>query len=129
MVYATLVVEDVLQAAVAHKVIASENIPIAIHRTIGLHGAGFIDANIGRFARASAHGSYVVIRDLHRPSWWTAARCRLTSPLPQRGEKTVPYFASILLVARQIAHEHRIFHVRSDNDEQKASSYRNYRVP
>jgi len=66
VVYATLVVEDVIQEAVALKVVSAEKIPMAIHRTIGLHGTGFIDTNISRFARASSFGLYVVIRDLDR---------------------------------------------------------------
>ena len=66
MVYATLVVEDILQEAAVHRVLASEGIPVSIYRTIGLLGAGFIDTNVGRLARASAHGRYIMIRDLDR---------------------------------------------------------------
>ena len=66
MVYATLVVEDILQEAAVHRVLASEGIPVSIYRTIGLQGAGFIDTNVARLARASAHGRYIVIRDLDR---------------------------------------------------------------
>jgi hypothetical protein len=66
MVYATLVVEDILQEAAVHRVLASEGIPVSIYRTIGLLGAGFIDTNVPRLARASAHGRYIVVRDLDR---------------------------------------------------------------
>jgi hypothetical protein len=66
MVHATLVVEDILQEAAVHRVLASEGIPVSIYRTIGLHGAGFIDMNVARLVRASAHGRYIVIRDLDR---------------------------------------------------------------
>jgi hypothetical protein len=66
MVQATLVVEDILQEAAVHRVLASERIPVSVYRTIGLQGAGFIDANAGRLVRASAHGRYIVIRDLDR---------------------------------------------------------------
>jgi hypothetical protein len=66
MVHATLVVEDILQEAAVHKVLAAEGIPVSIYRTIGLQGAGFIDTNVARLVRASAHGGYIVIRDLDR---------------------------------------------------------------
>ena len=66
MVHATLVVEDILQEAAVHRILASERIPVSIYRTIGLHGAGFIDGNVARLVRASAHGRYIVIRDLDR---------------------------------------------------------------
>jgi len=66
MVHATLVVEDILQEAAVHRVLASEGIPVSIYRTIGLQGAGFIDTNVARLVRASAHGRYIVIRDLDR---------------------------------------------------------------
>jgi hypothetical protein len=66
MVHATLVVEDILQEAAVHRVLASEGIPVSIYRTIGLQGAGFIDANAARLVRASAHGRFIVIRDLDR---------------------------------------------------------------
>ena len=66
MVHATLVVEDILQEAAVHRVLTSEGIPVSIYRTIGLQGAGFIDTNVARLVRASAHGRYIVIRDLDR---------------------------------------------------------------
>ena len=66
MVHATLVVEDILQEAAVHRVLVSEGIPVSIYRTIGLQGAGFIDTNVARLVRASAHGRYIVIRDLDR---------------------------------------------------------------
>jgi len=84
MVHATLVVEDILQEAAVHRVLASEGIPVSIYRTIGLQGAGFIDANAARLVRASAHGRFIVIRDLDRhivlPS--SFARC-LATVLPR----------------------------------------------
>jgi hypothetical protein len=66
MVSATLVVEDILQDAAVRRVLASEGIPVSIYRTIGLQGSGFIDTNAARLARASAHGRYIVVRDLDR---------------------------------------------------------------
>ena len=66
MVNATLVAEDILQAATVERVLASLGIPVSIYRTFGLRGAGFIDTNVARFGHASAHGRYIVIRDLDR---------------------------------------------------------------
>ena len=63
MVHATLVVEDILQEAAVYRVLALEGIPVSIYRTIGLQGAGFIDTNVARLVRASAHGRYIVIRE------------------------------------------------------------------
>jgi hypothetical protein len=83
VVYATLVVEDVLQEAVAHKIIASEKIPLAIHRTLGMQGSGFIDANLARLAQASSHGTYIVVRDLDRHECAPALRRKLLDgPVP-----------------------------------------------
>ena len=80
MVYATLIGEDVLQEVVDHEVISAEKIPVAIHRTIGLHGAGFIDTNISRFARASSYGLCVVIRDPNQAAKQTITYSFLSEP-------------------------------------------------
>lgn len=83
MVYATLVVEDVLQEAITRKIIASEKIPVAIHRTLGMQGSGFIDTNFDRLIRASAHGTYIVIRDLDRQECPPKLRGKLLGgPMP-----------------------------------------------
>jgi hypothetical protein len=85
MVYATLVVEDILQEAAAQRVLAFERSPISIYRTLGLQGARFIDTNVARLVRASAHGAYIVIRDLDRHECPPALLYQLFGERPPEG--------------------------------------------
>lgn len=85
MVYATLVVEDVLQAAAAQKVIQARNLSLRVPRTLGLQGSGFIDRNLDRFAQAGAYGIYIVIKDLDRHPCPPALARRLLERPPPAG--------------------------------------------
>ena len=59
-----LVVEDAVQEYVARKVIAERGTGVTIDRVPGLHGAGYVDKNLGRFAKAAVHHPFLILRDL-----------------------------------------------------------------
>ena len=66
MVYADLVVEDVLQEAAVRKVVAEHSTRVQLQRIHGKKGSGFIDRNIVRYANAAVFSRFIVIRDLDR---------------------------------------------------------------
>jgi hypothetical protein len=75
-----LVVEDVIQEQVLRRVVATTK-GLVVDRVHGLCGAGFVDANIRRYARAASHVPFVIARDLDAAECAPALAARL---LPER---------------------------------------------
>ncbi len=63
MTYFELVVEDVIQERVVRKIVSGRR-DLAVNRVLLGRGAAAIDANLHRYAQASVHIPYLVVRDL-----------------------------------------------------------------